>query len=501
MALKIPELILDAQQTFDTFVVGSSNKAAYELAREMTEENTSINALFIWGEKGVGKSHLLQAIANQIKTLFPSKKVCYLTAERFFLFCGQSIRNKESNSLYNTLNALDILLVDDIQYILNSSTICDVFKNVFNSFIENGKKIVFSANSPSEEFLKTVSFLQKGFSTTIYQPKYELRFRILQKQAQRLNLSIPDDVFGFLSEKITSNVQELKDVLKKISLKAYLQKKPLTLAMVSDIFVDEDSENTVLSPTEIGIKIITDIPKVDGKMTVDGYMIKYIRKLLNESFYSEGFNADYYLGKSPLNENLTLFFNAKKCNKRIICDTIYCVFNQMCEDNKLSVYSIKTTTDFSQSKFPFEGGIRKFTYTALNEEWTGTKYAYSINYIACGALEKLVMEHPHILDSFKKSVNDKETDNKIVLWNDENSIEEKAEEREFYEEPYTEEVEIKPQYSENITNNMNDDENHCFEDMDNYEEGELDNFGYDENMDENNNSDEDMNDDEKFWNW
>ena len=173
----------------------------------------------------------------------------------------------------------------------------------------------------------------------------------------------------------------------------------------------------------------------------------------------------------------------------------------MCEDNKLSVYSIKTTTDFSQSKFPFEGGIRKFTYTALNEEWTGTKYAYSINYIACGALEKLVMEHPHILDSFKKSVNDKETDNKIVLWNDENSIEEKAEEREFYEKPYTEEVEIKPQYSENITNNMNDDENHCFEDMDNYEEGELDNFGYDENMDENNNSDEDMNDDEKFWNW
>ena len=78
-------------------------------------------------------------------------------------------------------------------------------------------------------------------------------------------------MFEFLSEKITSNVQELKDGLKKITLEAYLQKKPLTLAMVSDIFVDEDSENTVLSPTEIGIKIITDIPKVDGKMTVGDY--------------------------------------------------------------------------------------------------------------------------------------------------------------------------------------------------------------------------------------
>lgn len=234
---------LNPKYTFESFVVGNNNRFANAAALAVAEAPaTSYNPLFLYGGVGLGKTHLMHAIANEILVHNKNTSILYVTSEKFTNQLINAIKDNKNEQFRNKYRNIDVLLIDDIQFIAGKERIQEEFFHTFNALHESGKQIVISSDRPPKDinFLedRLKSRFEWGLIADISNPDYETRLAILRKKAQLDNIIIDDDILSNIANKIDSNIRELEGTLNKLIAKASLINSPITMEMAEKAIND-----------------------------------------------------------------------------------------------------------------------------------------------------------------------------------------------------------------------------------------------------------------------
>jgi len=238
---------LDQRFTFETFVVGKPNEFAYACARRVAESPASagFNPLFLYGGVGLGKTHLMHAIAWEISSRTRGGKpvsVAYMSAEKFMYRFINALRSQSTLDFKNELRSVDVLMIDDLQFLIGKDNTQEEFFHTFNALVDAGKQIIISADkSPSdlsglEDRLRTR--LGCGMVADLHATTFELRYSILEAKAQRAGVEVPAKVLEFLARKITSNNRELEGALNRLVAHANLFNRHLTMETAHEVLHD-----------------------------------------------------------------------------------------------------------------------------------------------------------------------------------------------------------------------------------------------------------------------
>ncbi len=233
---------LDPRFTFGNFIVGKPNELAFAAARRVAEANAvPFNPLFLYGGVGLGKTHLMHAIAWQLRETRPDRRVIYLSAEKFMYQFIRALRYKDTVAFKEQFRSVDVLMIDDVQFIAGKDSTQEEFFHTFNALVDQNHQVIISADkSPNDLDMedRMKSRLGWGLVADIHPTTYELRLGILQSKAEQLDTPIPQKVLEFLAHKITSNVRELEGALNRIGAYAKLVGRPVTLENTQDVLHD-----------------------------------------------------------------------------------------------------------------------------------------------------------------------------------------------------------------------------------------------------------------------
>ncbi len=237
------ETSLNRRYTFDTFIIGSSNRFAHAAALAISEAPArAYNPLFIWGESGLGKTHLLHAAGNYAQRLFPGMRVKYVSTEEFTNDFINSLRDDRRVAFKRSYREIDVLLVDDIQVIEGKEGIQEEFFHTFNTLHNANKQIVISSDRPPKQLATLEDRLRTRFEwgliTDVQPPELETRIAILRKKAQMERLDVPDDVLELIASSIERNIRELEGALIRVTAFASLNNTPLTAALAEIVLRD-----------------------------------------------------------------------------------------------------------------------------------------------------------------------------------------------------------------------------------------------------------------------
>lgn len=255
---------LNPKYTFDTFIVGSNNRFAHSAALAVAEEPGEIyNPLFLYGGAGLGKTHLMHSIAHYILEKNPEAKVLYTTSEAFTNELIESIRNGNSSSMSkfrDKYRNIDVLLIDDIQFIIGKESTQEEFFHTFNHLHSLRKHIIISSDKPPKD-IETLeerlrSRFEMGLTADISLPDYETRMAILRKKVEVDSFDIDDKVIEYIATNIKSNIRELEGALNKLIALYKLEKKPITVELAETELRDIISPNT---PREVTPQLILDV--------------------------------------------------------------------------------------------------------------------------------------------------------------------------------------------------------------------------------------------------
>lgn len=240
---------LNPKYTFDTFVVGNNNRFAHAAALAVAEAPaTSYNPLFIYGGVGLGKTHLMHAIGNSILRKNKSSNILYVTSEKFTNQLINAIKDNTSAQFRDKYRNIDVLLIDDIQFIAGKERIQEEFFHTFNTLHESGKQIILSSDRPPKDIQlledRLKSRFEWGLIADISNPDYETRLAILRKKAQLDNIIIDDEILSNIANRIDSNIRELEGTLNKLIAKSSLTNSPITMEMaeraINDIVAQQE---------------------------------------------------------------------------------------------------------------------------------------------------------------------------------------------------------------------------------------------------------------------
>ena len=237
---------LNPKYTFESYVVGNNNRFAHAAALAVAESPATLyNPLFLYGGVGLGKTHLMHAIGNEIYKRNPNLNVLYVTSEKFTNDFINGLQEKKIDSFRNKYRNIDVLLIDDIQFIAGKDNSQEEFFHTFNSLHENVKQIVMSSDKPPkdlnfEERLK--SRFEWGLLVDISKPDYETRLAILRNKIQQERLLIDDNILVNIATKVDSNIRELEGIIKKLMVTASLTKGPITVELAEKAVNDMISE-------------------------------------------------------------------------------------------------------------------------------------------------------------------------------------------------------------------------------------------------------------------
>lgn len=242
---------INPKYTFETFVVGKSNNFAHAASLAVSEApGTAYNPLFLYGGVGLGKTHLMHSIAHHILSQKPNTKVVYASAEKFVNELINSIRDEKNAQFRNKYRTVDVLLIDDIQFIAEKEATQEEFFHTFNALHESNKQIIISSDRPPKEIKPLEDRLRSRFEwgliADIQQPDYETRLAILRKKAQIENMNMPNDVMDFIAKAIDSNIRELEGALTRVYAYAKLTNQNITLAFASNTLRDFLSKENLL---------------------------------------------------------------------------------------------------------------------------------------------------------------------------------------------------------------------------------------------------------------
>ncbi len=240
----VADALLDPKLTFENFVVGKPNEFAHAAARRVSDsDEVTFNPLFIYGGVGLGKTHLMQGIAWRLRQRQPQRQVMYLSAEKFMYRFVRALRYKNIMGFKELFRSVDVLMIDDVQFMHGKDATQEEFFHTFNALVEQGRQIIVSGDrSPSdlegmEERMR--SRLGCGLVAEVHSTSYELRLGILQARAEEfLESDVPDKVLEFLAHKITSNVRELEGALNRVVAHATLVGRPISLDSAQEVLHD-----------------------------------------------------------------------------------------------------------------------------------------------------------------------------------------------------------------------------------------------------------------------
>ena len=246
--IELNKSTLNPKYTFDTFVVGNNNRFAHAAALAVGNEPAkSYNPLFLYGGVGLGKTHLMHAIGNRILENNKNANVLYVTSEKFTNQLINAIKDNKNEFFRNKYRNIDVLLIDDIQFIARKERVQEEFFHTFNTLYEEGKQIILSSDKPPRDiqFLedRLKSRFEWGLLADISCPDYETRLAILRKKAQDENIIIDDVILSDIANKIDSNIRELEGVFNKIVARASLTHSPITIELAEMIINEFISES------------------------------------------------------------------------------------------------------------------------------------------------------------------------------------------------------------------------------------------------------------------
>ena len=240
---------LNPKYTFDTFVVGKNNDIAHATALAVAEDPGSYgNPLFIYGGAGLGKTHLLHSVAHYVLSKHPDYRIIYVTSEDFTNELVFSIAHKQTENFKNKYRNIDMLLIDDIQFIVNKESTQDEFLHIFTTLYESKKQIIISSDKPPKDINgledRLITRFKAGLTVDVQPPNYETRIAILKKRAELDHISVDDESLNYIATNIKSSIRELEGALKQIYNFSRLRKQNINFSLTKEAL-----EN-IVSPEE-----------------------------------------------------------------------------------------------------------------------------------------------------------------------------------------------------------------------------------------------------------
>ena len=267
---------LNPKYVFDTFVIGNSNRFAHAASLAVAETPAkAYNPLFIYGGVGLGKTHLMHAIGHYILSQNPNTKVVYVSSEKFTNELINSIKDDKNVEFRNKYRTVDVLLIDDIQFIAGKERTQEEFFHTFNALYEANKQLIISSDRPPKEIPTLEDRLRSRFEwgliTDIQPPDFETRIAILRKKAELENINIDNEVLHFIAKKIKSNIRELEGALIRISAYSSLTNKEVSIDLANEALKDIISSS---KPTQITVSYIKDIVAQNYNVKVEDLISK-----------------------------------------------------------------------------------------------------------------------------------------------------------------------------------------------------------------------------------
>lgn len=290
---------LNPRYTFDSFVIGSFNELAHAATQAIIKQPGIIyNPLFIYGNTGNGKTHLIQATGNQIKHSYGNKKIFYLTSEKFTSEYIASVQNNKVNNFKDRYRKFDVLIMDDIQFLAGKEKTQEELFHLFNTLYDNNKQIIFSSDQhPNfitglEERLK--SRFNQGMMVDINPPDHESRIAILKTKVEKNDIRLAKEIFDFLAKSIDGNIRELEGAVNSIICQTQLKGRSLSFNEVKDLIKNSSKPKKMVSVNEL-IKIISDFFNIEEQSICDKTRKKEVVRPRQIAMYilREDFNISY----------------------------------------------------------------------------------------------------------------------------------------------------------------------------------------------------------------
>jgi chromosomal replication initiator protein len=292
---------LNPRYTFKTFIVGSFNELAFAAAQAIINKpGVSYNPFFIYGPSGLGKTHLIQAVGNEIKQKYPHKTIKYISLERFAIDYINALRHNKPNEFKQKYRKYDVLIMDDIQFISNKEKTQEELFHLFNSLYETNKQIIFSSDkhpnyiSGLEDRLKTR--FSSGMIVDVTEPDFESRIAIVQSKAKESGVELSEDISHFIASSISSSIRELEGSLNTILCQIQLKNREITLNEAKNIIKNNVKPKKNISIPEV-VKIVSDFYNIDEQSIYEKTRRKEIVKARQVVMFilREDFNVSYPL--------------------------------------------------------------------------------------------------------------------------------------------------------------------------------------------------------------
>ncbi|MEK7588789.1 MAG: chromosomal replication initiator protein DnaA [Patescibacteria group bacterium] len=296
-----PDDNLNPRYRFDSFIVGGFNELAYAAAQAIIESpGTKYNPFFVYGNTGLGKTHLLQAVGNGIKEKYSSKKVHYITLERFATDFINSLQGNRANSFKEKYRKYDLLIIDDIQFIGKMEKIQEELFHTFNTFYENNKQIIFSSDKHPNYIPELADRLKSRFAAgmivDVSEPEYESRMAILKVKIKEHGIDLNDEIVEYIASSIRGNIRELEGSLNTIVCQYKLKNKPLSLLDVKNILKNNIKPKKSVAIKDV-VKVVSDHYSIDEASIYEKTRRKEIVRARQVVMYilREDFNVSYPL--------------------------------------------------------------------------------------------------------------------------------------------------------------------------------------------------------------
>ncbi len=261
--------LLNPRYTFENFIKGEGNQLARAAAGAISDNpgGTSFNPFFVYGGVGLGKTHLIQAIGNKILQNYPDKKVIYLSSDIFTVEFVEAIQANTVNDFSNFYRGMDVLIIDDIQFLIGKEKTQDLFFHIFNTLHQSRKQIVLSSDKPPKDLKglddRLISRFQWGLTADIQPPELETRIAILKKKSEDYGMTISNQILEYIANNITSNIRELEGCLIKLLANASLSSKEINLDLAKKTVKEIATDRKVNITIETITKAVSEYLKID----------------------------------------------------------------------------------------------------------------------------------------------------------------------------------------------------------------------------------------------
>jgi chromosomal replication initiator protein len=263
------ETFLNPRYKFDNFIKGEGNQLARAAAGAISDNpgGTSFNPFFVYGGVGLGKTHLIQAIGNKILDNFPEKKIIYLSSDTFTVEFVEAIQSNKVNEFSNFYRNMDVLIIDDIQFLIGKEKTQDLFFQIFNILHQSRKQIILSSDKPPKDLKglddRLISRFQWGLTADIQPPDLETRIAILKKKSEDYGMDIANDILEYIASNITSNIRELEGCLIKLLANVSLNSREINLELTKKTVKEIATDRKINITIDTITKTVCNYLKVD----------------------------------------------------------------------------------------------------------------------------------------------------------------------------------------------------------------------------------------------